>query len=147
MDKQKRYSLSYRVRPTEGSLLAEVAKWLNKMSASEKNETISQVLLRTCAPLAKVEAGASRAEIERSYWEFEQWVSYHRFVLRQSLDIQGQLPQSNDLERKVAEIVSRIQAKKEKETKSVSSKNELAGEDKTIDYRQYLEQLFNNNVD
>ena len=39
--KQKRYSLTIRLQPTEGSLLAEVVKWLNEMPIEEKTETIN----------------------------------------------------------------------------------------------------------
>ena len=145
--RQKRYSLSYRARPAEGSRLAEVAKWLNQMSVREKNEAIRRALLMAYLPLARSDASASQAEINRCYWEFEERLCSHRFMVRQHLNLKGQLPLLSDLEKKITGLILRDKAKKQEEAKSASSQNELTGEDKTINYRQYLEQLFNDSVD
>ena len=67
---KKRKKLSYRVQPHEGSSLAEVSKWLNKMSTEEKNGKISQILLMTCLPLARADAGASQKEATKNYRQF-----------------------------------------------------------------------------
>ncbi len=115
--KHKRYSLTIRLQPTEGSLLAEVVKWLNEMPIEEKNEKISQLLMMGCMPLVKADAGATQEERKKSYWEFEQWVDHYKYILRQRLDIQREFPPSTDLVPQMNEMISEIEVEKEEEAK------------------------------
>ena len=94
MDNSKGYDLEYQVEATEGSLLAEVINWLNKMSVSERNEAISQLLVMTCLPLAKADLGAGQAELERSYLECHQWLEQYKCIVKQRLNIQGESEQT-----------------------------------------------------
>lgn len=96
MSQQKRYSLTIRLQPTAGTLLAEMTKWLNQMPVEEKNEKVTQALLMTYFPLVRADAGAELDELEKCYWEFEQWFYHHRFILRQRLKLSEKFHWKND---------------------------------------------------
>ena len=101
MSQQKRLNLNIRLQPVEGTALAEVVKWLNEMSASEKNHKISQVLLMNWLPLARAYSGAEPEEIERAYWNYERWQIYQQSIIRDELKIQGSSPNENRLREKM----------------------------------------------
>ena len=126
--KQKRYSLTIRLQPTEGSLLAEVVKWLNEMPIEEKTETISQLLVMACRPLVKADAGVSQEEREKSYWDFEQWVYHYKFILRKRLKLEGQFSWSDEPQTRtvIAEPYPRIK-EDDDDDKVTSLKSHLLG--------------------
>ncbi|MDJ0534868.1 MAG: hypothetical protein QNJ70_20705 [Xenococcaceae cyanobacterium MO_207.B15] len=99
MNTQKRRSranISIRLQPNEGSSLAKIAQWLNTMSIEKKNNIVSHLLVMTCLPLAIADAGASQEEIEKYYWEFENWLYFYRFTLRERLNIQGKCVEKSE---------------------------------------------------
>lgn len=130
MSQPKRCNLNIRLQPLEGSLLADVVKWFNEMPKSEKNQKISQILLMTCIPLAKAELGAEREEVERCYWEFEDWFYQHRFIVRERLKIREKSNWEGNLTTRVAEPIVPRQQEKEAKVEVTSSSTQLFGDAK-----------------
>ncbi len=127
MSRQKRCSLSYKVQPTVSSSLGQTAMWLNEMSIENKNQTISHLLVMTCIPLVKADAGANQEELERCYWEFEQWVYHYRFILRQRLNLEGQFNWEQELKRLGTKPMLKIEADEEEEDEIALSNSESIG--------------------
>ena len=134
MNGQKRYSLTTRLESTEGSLLAEMTKWFNRMPIEEKREKVKEALLMTYWPLVKADAGAEQEELEKCYWEFEQWFYRYRFVLRQRLNLQEPFHWSRDLTAQATKYMTKVQEEddddeqgNDDETEVESSKNQLIG--------------------
>lgn len=48
-------------------------------------------------PLVKADTGASQEELKRCYWEFEQWVYHYKYILRQRLNLEGQVNWEDEL--------------------------------------------------
>ena len=70
MDKNKRVNLSVRLQPYEGSLLAEVAEWLNSLSGGDKNEKISAALTMAYLAYARgAREDISNEELVRCCWQ------------------------------------------------------------------------------
>ncbi len=148
MNEQKRYSLTTRLESREGSLLAEMTKWLNRMPIEEKKEKVKEALLMTYWPLVKADAGACREELEKCYWEFEQWFYRHRFVLRQQLNLQEPFHWEKDLTAKATKSISTLQEEDESDTdltaratKSISTLQEEDDEDESDDDEAKLTSL------
>ena len=126
MNKQKRYNLNYRSQSTEGSALATITKWLNKESVEEKTQKINHLLIMTCMPLAKADEGASQEELKKYYWEFEQWTYHYRYILRQRLNLEGQIDWESELKALETKPIPRVEAEKgteEEEVDEITSSN------------------------
>ena len=93
--------------------MGQTSMWLNKMPLKNKNETISQLLVMTCMPLVKADAGASQEELKKCYWEFEQWVYHYRYILRQRLNLEGQVDWENELKTLETKPISRLETEEE----------------------------------
>ena len=151
MNEQKRYSLTTRLESREGSLLAEMTKWLNRMPIEEKKEKVKEALLMTYWPLVKADAGACREELEKCYWEFEQWFYRHRFVLRQQLNLQEPFHWEKDLTAKATKSIAHLQKEDDEDkedtdltaraTKSISTLQEEDDEDESDDDEAKLTSL------
>ena len=87
MSKRKRVSLSVRLQPYSGTLLAEVVEWLNSHQNDEKNNLIAEALVMAYLPLARASQSVSKTEIERCCWETQNMLDKHGFNLRQSLRV------------------------------------------------------------
>ena len=87
---RKRVSLSVRLQPYEGTLLASVASWLNSLERDEAKKMIEAALVMAYLPYARAEEGASRDEIERCCWETQDLLDKHGFNLRQALQVSQQ---------------------------------------------------------
>lgn len=87
MNKRKRVSLSTRLQPYSGTLLAEVVEWLNSHENDEKNNLIADAVVMAYLPYARADQGVSPTEIERCCWETQNMLDKHGFNLRQSLQI------------------------------------------------------------
>ncbi len=87
MSKKSRVSLSVRLQPYSGTLLAEVASWLNSLERDEANRLIAEALIMAYLPYARVAAGAEQAELERCCWETQDMLDKHGFNLRQALRV------------------------------------------------------------
>jgi hypothetical protein len=87
MNKRKRVSLSTRLQPYSGTLLAEVIDWLNSHENDEKNNLIADAVVMAYLPYARADKGVSPTEIERCCWETQNLLDKHGFNLRQSLQV------------------------------------------------------------
>lgn len=135
MSRQKRRSrpnISIRLQPSKGSLLAKVAEWLKTMPIEEKNNMVSQLLVMTCLPLAQAETGADQSEVEKYYWEFEKWIHFYRFTVRERLNIEGQFHYRSEQNLELARPIPQIEDDDddEEETEVASLRNQLIGEGK-----------------
>ena len=87
MSKKKRVSLSTRLQPYSGTLLAEVVDWLNSHENDEKNNLIADAVVMAYLPYARADKGVSTTEIERCCWETQNLLDKHGFNLRSSLQV------------------------------------------------------------
>ena len=87
MSKRKRVSLSVRLQPYEGTLLAEVASWLNSLEREEASRLISEAIVMAYLPYARSSGGAVPEEISRCCWETQDLLDKHGFNLRQALQV------------------------------------------------------------
>ena len=87
MSKRKRVSLSTRLQPYSGTLLAEVVEWLNSHENDEKNNLIAEAVVMAYLPYARASQDVSNTEIERCCWETQNMLDKHGFNLRQSLRV------------------------------------------------------------
>lgn len=87
MSKRKRVSLSTRLQPYSGTLLAEVIEWLNSHENDEKNNLIAGAVVMAYLPYARASEDVSKTELERCCWETQNMLDKHGFNLRQSLQI------------------------------------------------------------
>ncbi|MGV2829337.1 hypothetical protein [Myxosarcina sp. GI1(2024)] len=87
MSKRKRVSLSTRLQPYSGTLLAEVVEWLNSHQNDEKNNLIADAVVMAYLPYARASQGVDSTEIERCCWETQNLLDKHGFNLRSSLRV------------------------------------------------------------
>lgn len=87
MKQKKRVSLSIRLQPYTGTLLAEVVEWLNDHENDEKNSLIADAVVMAYLPYARASKDALPSELERCCWETQNMLDKHGFNLRQSLQI------------------------------------------------------------
>ena len=87
MSKRKRVSLSTRLQPYSGTLLAEVVEWLNSHENDEKNNLIAEAVVMAYLPYARASQGVPPTEIERCCWETQNLLDKHGFNLRSSLQV------------------------------------------------------------
>jgi hypothetical protein len=87
MNKRKRVSLSIRLQPYSGTLLAEVVEWLNSHENDEKNSLIADAVIMAYLPYARASKDASPSEIERCCWETQNMLDKYGFNLRQALQV------------------------------------------------------------
>ncbi len=87
MSKRKRVSLSIRLQPYSGTLLAEVVDWLNSHENDEKNRLIASAVTMAYLPYARASKDVAPTELERCCWETQNLLDKHGFNLRQSLQI------------------------------------------------------------
>lgn len=80
-------SLSVRLQPYEGTLLAEVASWLNGLERDEAKKMVEAALVMAYLPYARADSGASSDEVERCCWETQDLLDKHGFNLRSSLQV------------------------------------------------------------
>ena len=87
MAKRKRISFSLRLQPYSGTLMAEVAQWLNSIERDEAKKMVESALVMAYLPHARVNSGADRAEIERCCWETQDLLDKHGSNLRQAFQV------------------------------------------------------------
>ena len=95
MSKKSRVSLSVRLQPYSGTLLAEVASWLNSLERDEVNRLIAEAIIMAYLPYARAATGAEPTEIERCCWETQDMLDKHGFNLRQALRVRRPQWQTN----------------------------------------------------
>lgn len=87
MVKRKRISLSVRLQPYSGTLMAEVASWLNSLERDETKRMVETALVMAYLPYARAADNADAKEIERCCWETQDLLDKHGFNLRQTLQV------------------------------------------------------------
>ena len=87
MVKRKRISLSLRLQPYSGTLMAEVASWLNSVERDEAKRLVEAALIMAYLPYARADSEADSIEIERCCWETQDLLDKHGFNLRQALQV------------------------------------------------------------
>lgn len=87
MNKRKRVSLSIRLQPYTGTLLAEVVEWLNSHENDEKNSMIADAVVMAYLPYARASKDVSPSEVERCCWETQNMLDKYGFNLRQALQV------------------------------------------------------------
>lgn len=99
MSKKKRVSLSIRLQPYSGTLLAEVVEWLNEHENDEKNNLIASAVVMAYLPYARASQDVSQTELERCCWETQNMLDKHGFNLRSSLQVSQPQWHSNAMQR------------------------------------------------
>lgn len=87
MVKRKRISLSVRLQPYSGTLMAEVASWLNSLERDEAKRMVEAALVMAYLPYARASGDADAKEIERCCWETQDLLDKHGYNLRQTLQV------------------------------------------------------------
>ena len=122
MSKRKRVSLSTRLQPYSGTLLAEVVEWLNSHENDEKNNLIADAVVMAYLPYARASQDVSKTEIERCCWETQNLLDKHGFNLRQSLQVPQPQWHSTVMQRAV--LTSGITTQPEKDGKNSLQEHE-----------------------
>ena len=124
MSKRKRVSLSTRLQPYSGTLLAEVVEWLNEHENDEKNNLIADAVVMAYLPYARASQGVSPTEMERCCWETQNMLDKHGFNLRQSLQVSQQGWHSTVVQRAVSPLSSTLQPRKDGELPQLDEEDE-----------------------
>ena len=124
MSKRKRVSLSSRLQPYSGTLLAEVVEWLNSHENDEKNNLIADAVVMAYLPYARASKEVSPTEIERCCWETQNMLDKHGFNLRQSLQISQPQWHSTVIPSTVSAYSPTVQSEKDAEQPSVNREEE-----------------------
>jgi hypothetical protein len=90
--KRGRKSLSLRLQPYEGTLLAEVIDYLNTLDKDEMNRQIAEILIISMLPLARYDRGVSEQELRVSTLESCRALFQQAHFLRQLVGVQIELP-------------------------------------------------------
>lgn len=64
-------------------------------------------------PLAKADEGASQEELKKCYLEFEQWVYHYKYILRQRLNLEGEIHWENELKAMGTNPMPKMEAERE----------------------------------
>lgn len=124
MSKRKRVSLSIRLQPYSGTLLAEVVEWLNSHENDEKNNLIADAVVMAYLPYARASKEVSPTEIERCCWETQNMLDKHGFNLRSSLQVSQPQWHSTVIPSAVSAYSPTVQPEKDAEQPSVNREEE-----------------------
>lgn len=139
MVKRKRVSLSVRLQPYSGTLMAEVASWLNSLERDEAKRMVEAALVMAYLPYARADSGADIAEIERCCWETQDLLDKHGFNLRQALQVSQPQWRGQEASRGEealtlsSEVSAEVSEEEEGEESSPSSKIEGIGSYRDVD--------------
>jgi hypothetical protein len=87
--RKKRYSLSLRLQPYEGDLMAEVVDYLNGLPSCEMNRKVADILVAALLPLARYESGNYTSEQLRfACWESQDCLNKHGSNMRLALGVE-----------------------------------------------------------
>ena len=120
MSKKSRVSLSVRLQPYSGTLLAEVASWLNSLERDEVNRLIAEAIIMAYLPYARAATGADQTELERCCWETQDMLDKHGFNLRQALQVPQPQWHTNYLMPSVVRSLSPLE--------TIGTKNEIVSD-------------------
>ncbi|MEM6754080.1 MAG: hypothetical protein AAF630_14025 [Cyanobacteria bacterium P01_C01_bin.38] len=87
--KKKRYSLSLRLQPYEGDLMAEVVDYLNGLPSCEMNRKVADILVAALLPLARYESGNyTHEQLRFTCWESQDCLNKHSSNMRLALGVE-----------------------------------------------------------
>lgn len=87
--KKKRYSLSLRLQPYEGDLMAEVVDYLNGLPSCEMNRKVADILVAALLPLARYESGNyTQEQLRFACWESQDCLNKHGSNMRLALGVE-----------------------------------------------------------
>ncbi|MEO0838442.1 MAG: hypothetical protein AAF063_06010 [Cyanobacteria bacterium J06643_5] len=87
--KKKRYSLSLRLQPYEGDLMAEVADYLNGLPKDEMNRKVADILVAAFLPVARHESGNyTQEQLRFACWESQDCLNKHGSNTRLALGVE-----------------------------------------------------------
>lgn len=87
--KKKRYSLSLRLQPYEGDLMAEVVDYLNGLPKDEMNRKVADILVAALLPLARYETGDyTQEQLRFACWESQDCLNKHSSNMRLALGVE-----------------------------------------------------------
>ena len=87
--KKKRLSLSLRLQPYEGDVLAEVVDYLNSLPKDEAQRKIADILVAAFLPVARYKAGNFTPEQLRfACWEAQDSLNKHGSYMRLAMGVE-----------------------------------------------------------
>jgi len=87
--RKKRYSLSLRLQPYEGDLMAEVVDYLNGLPKDEMNRKVADILVAALLPLARYETGDyTQEQLRFACWESQDCLNKHSSNMRLALGVE-----------------------------------------------------------
>jgi hypothetical protein len=87
--RKKRLSLSLRLQPYEGDLLAEVVDYLNSLPKDEANRKVADILVAAFLPMARYHSGKYTLEQLRiACWEATDALNKHGSHMRLALGVE-----------------------------------------------------------
>ena len=87
--KKKRYSLSLRLQPYEGDLMAEVVDYLNGLPKDEMNRKVADILVAAFLPVARHESGNyTQEQLRFACWESQDCLNKHSSNMRLALGVE-----------------------------------------------------------
>lgn len=87
--KKKRFSLSLRLQPYEGDVLAEVVDYLNSLPKDEAQRKIADILVAAFLPVARYKSGSFTPEQLRfACWEAQDCLSKHGSYMRLAMGVE-----------------------------------------------------------
>ncbi|MHC5748317.1 MAG: hypothetical protein ACYTXT_42035 [Nostoc sp.] len=87
--KKKRKSLSLRLQPYEGDVLAEVVDYLNSLPKDEAQRKVADILVAAFLPVARYSSGSFTPEqIRFACWEAQDSLNKHGSYMRLALSVE-----------------------------------------------------------
>jgi hypothetical protein len=87
--RKKRKSLSLRLQPYEGDLLAEVVDYLNSLPKDEVNRKVADILVAALLPIARYHSGEYTPEQLRiACWEAQDSLNKHGSNMRFAMSVE-----------------------------------------------------------
>lgn len=87
--RKKRSSLSLRLQPYEGDLMAEVADYLNGLPKDEMNRKVADILVAAFLPVARYESGNyTQEQLRFACWESQDCLNKHGSNTRLALGVE-----------------------------------------------------------
>ncbi|BAY42199.1 hypothetical protein NIES2111_65950 (plasmid) [Nostoc sp. NIES-2111] len=87
--KKKRLSLTMRIQPYEGDVLAEVVNYLNSLPKDEAQRKVADILVAAFLPVARYSSGSFTPEqIRLACWEAQDVLNKHGSYMRLALGVE-----------------------------------------------------------
>ncbi|MEM7580668.1 MAG: hypothetical protein AAF316_12645 [Cyanobacteria bacterium P01_A01_bin.80] len=122
-----RHSLSLRLQPYEGDLMAEVASYLNGLPKDERNRKVADILVAALLPLARYKSGNyTHEKLRFACWESQDCLNKHGSNMRLALGVEQPQFMHNDYTGRVDNYRSDV-------VKSNKESPEVETVDKTVE--------------